>query len=158
MSFRLANFDVITLTGYLSQYFGQNQLFDFFTERFWQSQRTGGLQLLPQMLWHLFKGMFLWPQPPEPTGLSAFPGDGVVSMNWSPIVDAIGYEVCRSMCLEGPYESVAETKTNAFDDVNVANGTPYWYLIKPKFNKFKATPVVKHAAFRGPQANSVWLK
>jgi hypothetical protein len=151
VSFRLAYFDVLTLIGYLSETYGQNQLVDFLMETFWRAQKTGGVQLLPRSLWNAFKGAFLWVPAPEPTGLLAVPGDGSVKLTWAYVKSALSYRLTRATDISGPYQTIeAEIDGLEYEDISVKNGTAYWYLIAPNFAKDwpPCTPVVRHAGTR----------
>jgi hypothetical protein len=153
VSFRLANFDIITLTGYLSKYFGQDQLYDFLQATFLNAEKTGGIQSLPQMLGNLLLGLFLWPAPPPPTGLIAEPGNGVVRLRWDPIPEAIEYTICRASSYAGPYNPVGTVKVTScdpatsYDDREVVNGTAYWYSVSPVFKPWKPLPPKANAPF-----------
>jgi len=149
VSFRLAFFDIITLIGYLSENFGLDQLVDFLWENFWQAQRTGGMQLLPRMIWNLFKGLFVWQSHAAPAGLFAIPGDDMVTLGWEPVENAISYKISRATSIAGPYETLRGTvadPSNSYEDRSVVNGTPYWYLVSPNFEKWRPTPVDKSSA------------
>jgi hypothetical protein len=147
VSFRLANFDIITLAGYLAENFGQDEIYDFFAESLWQAEKAGGMQLLPRMLWYLFKGIFLWPPSGDPIRLSAGSGDGVVILRWTPVEDAASYRISRATDLAGPYQVVAEIDTNGYTDTSVTNGRLYWYIVATNFKKRKLMPVTKGTPF-----------
>jgi len=157
VSFRLASFDLLTLVGYLSQNFGQDQLLDFMDASLRNAEKTGGIQSLPSIVWRIFRGIFLWSSPPPPTGLIAVPGDGVVMLKWAPVPEAISYKVTRPTDLAGPYATVAVVANaegdeaappTVYEDWTVTNKTIYWYLVTPNFKKWKQpTPVKKDADF-----------
>jgi hypothetical protein len=149
ISFRLANFDIITLAGYLSENFGADQVYEFLAESIWQAPKTGGMQLLPGILWNLIKGIFLWQPPCDPARLTATPGDGNVSLQWTPIQDAVSYRLYRATDLAGPYILVktVDASVTRFADMAVINGVLYWYLIVPNFRPAKLMPVSKRTAF-----------
>lgn len=71
--------------------------------------------------------------PAAPTGLAASPGNGFVSLGWSPNgeSDLAGYHVYRSTTSGGPYTRINASLlgTNAFDDTGVVNGTTYFYVV-----------------------------
>lgn len=152
VSFRLANFDIITFTGYLSKYFGEGQLSDYLQESMWNAEKTGGMQMLPQIIGNLVKGIFLWPPPPQPTGLIASPGDGVVHLTWDPAEYAIAYSVNRATSLDGPYDRIALVETNSYDDATVENDTAYWYAVSAKSAEWRPMPAIKSAPFSAPRS------
>ncbi|WP_145093347.1 fibronectin type III domain-containing protein [Sporomusa sp. KB1] len=67
---------------------------------------------------------------PSPTNLTATAGDTKVSLSWTAITGATGYNVKRSATAGGPYETIA---TNVFGtsyiDNSVVNGTTYYYVV-----------------------------
>lgn len=71
--------------------------------------------------------------PGAPTGLVAEPGSGqaVLSWNYNPEVDVVGYHVYRAADPAGPYTQITAqvVETNSFTDTGLVNGTPYWYRI-----------------------------
>jgi hypothetical protein len=145
VSFRLAYFDIITFIGYLSQTYGLDQLTDFLIASFRQSEKTGGIQRLPTMLWNLVSGLFFWP-PITPTNVVAIPGDGQVRLEWAPVEGAEFYVVSRATSLGGDYEMLPpsaefEVGVPRYVDRSVSNGTTYWYLVTPRYKKWRPTPV-----------------
>ena len=153
VSFRLANFDIITLVGYLSENYGLDHVLDFLSEYASQAEKTGGVQLLPRMLGNLLKGLFYWQAPPDPTGLIAIEGNGVVTLRWAPVKGAISYKVRRATDICGPYEgpppagdAVDKVFSTIYEDYSVTNGTAYWYLVTPNFDKWTPVPVNKTSA------------
>jgi len=142
VSFRLATFDLITFVGYLSENYGQDQLFEFLWAYFWQAGKTGGIVLLPRMLLNFVKGGFLWRQPPGST-LSVKPGDGIVKLKWERMKNprynekdpesneyVNSYRVCRATDIAGTYQPLPvnkkpeEQKIDAltYDDTFALNG------------------------------------
>jgi hypothetical protein len=142
VSFRVAYFDVISLVGYLSENFSANQLYDYLIGWTWKSLTGGGIPFIPKMLINLFLGLFIWPPPPKPTGLVAFPGDGVVTLKWPRVDGADAYRLCRATAIEGPYETLplgtdaGEQRIygTTYTDREVTDGTPYWYTVAPIIN------------------------
>jgi hypothetical protein len=71
--------------------------------------------------------------PATPTGLSASPGNGSVTLDWNDVVDAnlAGYTVRRSTTSGGPYAAVSGglLGTSAYVDGTVSNGTTYYYVV-----------------------------
>ena len=74
------------------------------------------------------------PAPPAtPAGLTATPGDSVVSLVWNTSSGATGYNLKRSLVSGGPYTLLAGglTTTNYTDSV-VTNGTTYYYVVSAR--------------------------
>jgi hypothetical protein len=118
VSFRLANFDIITLLGYLSETYGADQLLDFLRANSKMAARTGGIQRLPSIAWNLLSGLLYWPHPAS-TGLVANGSDGVVMLSWTPVQNVNvqrSYRICRSEALDGDYKPVCLTKVTEYRD------------------------------------------
>jgi choline dehydrogenase-like flavoprotein len=163
VSYRLAYFDIGTLIGFLSETYGGNQLYDFLIATVWQAQFSGGILLFFRGVVNMLLGLFVWAPQPKPSTVFASPGNGVVLLKWLPVKKAIEYEVTRSFFIEGPYSSpspdgrrvlIAEKGSELFhsyEDRDVVNGTPYWYLVRPIFAKAKHTPVCKLVSKKQPE-------
>ncbi len=68
--------------------------------------------------------------PPAPTGLTARPGDGQVSLSWNASAGASGYNVKRATSSGGPYATVVSGLTSTTcTDTGLENGTTYYYLV-----------------------------
>jgi hypothetical protein len=70
--------------------------------------------------------------PAAPTGLSATPGDGSVSLDWNDNSepDLAGYDAYRSTDTGGPYDVIASDLTSSdYTDNSVSNGTTYYYVV-----------------------------
>jgi TatA/E family protein of Tat protein translocase len=63
-----------------------------------------------------------------PSGVTAKPGRGQITISWSPNPGASSYNVKRSGSSGGPYALVASTGTNSYADEGLANGT-YYYVV-----------------------------
>ena len=65
-----------------------------------------------------------------PVGLTATPGDSVISLKWNAASGATAYNLKRSLVNGGPYTLLAGglTATNYTDSV-VTNGTTYYYVV-----------------------------
>jgi beta-glucanase (GH16 family) len=72
----------------------------------------------------------LIPRPAAPTNLVANTGDSLVALSWNASAGATGYNVKRSLAVNGPYglASGGLTGTN-WADTAVTNGTPYYYVV-----------------------------
>jgi len=64
-----------------------------------------------------------------PTGLSATPASGQVSLSWAASVGASGYQVKRSTVNGGPYVMVGCAAGTSFVDTGLTNGTTYFYVV-----------------------------
>ena len=70
--------------------------------------------------------------PAAPTGLSATPGNGSVSLNWDDNSDPdfVSYTIYRSTTSGSGYVAIASGLTlSTFVDNGVANDTPYYYVV-----------------------------
>ena len=66
----------------------------------------------------------------SPTNLTATAGDSQVTLSWTAVNGAIGYNVKRSTTAGGPYTIVgANVSTTGFVDTAVTNGTTYYYVV-----------------------------
>jgi hypothetical protein len=68
--------------------------------------------------------------PPAPTGLTATPGNGRVTLSWSSSTGAVSYNVGRSTTSGGPYTTVGMPTAISFTDTSVTNGITYFYVVK----------------------------
>jgi subtilisin family serine protease len=68
-------------------------------------------------------------RPLAPTGLTVKTADGLVTLTWSPTLDADGYKVKRSTVSGGPYTVIAAPVAATFADGAVTNGTTYYYRL-----------------------------
>ncbi len=67
---------------------------------------------------------------PPPTGLTATPGDGLVTLSWSAVETATSYSVKRATTGAGPYLVLATGLTQTlYIDANLTNGQPYFYVV-----------------------------
>jgi hypothetical protein len=68
--------------------------------------------------------------PSSPTNLTATAGNAQVTLNWSAVTGATGYNVKRSTTPGGPYSTVAENVYGTtYLDTAVVNGTTYYYVV-----------------------------
>jgi hypothetical protein len=66
----------------------------------------------------------------EPTDLTATDGNSYVTLNWTTVEGATGYNVKRSTVSNGPYTTVANNVYGtSFNDTDVVNGTTYYYVV-----------------------------
>jgi fibronectin type 3 domain-containing protein len=70
--------------------------------------------------------------PAAPTGLVATAGNKQVSLDWNnnSESDMSYYIVYRSTTNGGPYSQITTRTTSDYNDVNLTNGTTYYYVIK----------------------------
>jgi uncharacterized protein (DUF1800 family)/fibronectin type 3 domain-containing protein len=72
------------------------------------------------------------PNPPiaAPTNLSATPGNGAVTLSWTPVSGATKYRVYRALASNGQTSALAtEPTAPPFNDAGLTNGTTYFYKI-----------------------------
>lgn len=70
--------------------------------------------------------------PPPPSRIVATPGDSAVLLTWQARSGATGYEIMRSTTKGGPYNligSVSGGANTSYNDLNLDNGTTYYYVI-----------------------------
>ncbi|MHB8828570.1 MAG: fibronectin type III domain-containing protein, partial [Syntrophales bacterium] len=67
---------------------------------------------------------------PAPTGMSAIPGNGEVSVSWAPVGSAVSYNVYRATARGGPYALLSSPSGPSFTDRGLTNGTPYFYVVQ----------------------------
>jgi len=67
--------------------------------------------------------------PSAPSGLSASPGNGSVSLTWNASARAGAYAIRRSTSPAGPFDPVGTVPATAFSDATVTNGTIYYYTV-----------------------------
>src|SRR5213075_3072928 len=74
--------------------------------------------------------------PDAPTGLTATPGNGSITLNWSLTgpgglpVDASTWAIYRGTASGQEQQIAAGIATNSYTDTTVANGVDYFYYIK----------------------------
>jgi RHS repeat-associated protein len=72
--------------------------------------------------------------PPVPTGLTATPGNGTVSLDWNDttVSDLAGYDVLRAATSGGPYTKVNDTRltVSSFSDAGLENGKAGYYVVR----------------------------
>ena len=149
VSFRLAYFDLATLSGYLAELFGQDHLLDYLIASLRNAESTGGIESLPSILWSLTKGLFRWFPATTTSGLNAISKPGGVSLAWPASPGATYYRIARATALSGPYTAVGgkitpkETGDKAlqYEDMDVEVGEMYWYTVTPFFGDWKPVPV-----------------
>ncbi|MBN2446408.1 MAG: HEAT repeat domain-containing protein, partial [Phycisphaerae bacterium] len=80
-----------------------------------------------------------------PTGLVATGGGGSVSLSWSPLADAEGYVVKRSITQGTGYAPVGETDLDSYLDTDVVHGTTYYYVVAAT-NEYGQSPNSQEAS------------
>ncbi|MFC0772142.1 LamG-like jellyroll fold domain-containing protein [Terrimonas alba] len=55
--------------------------------------------------------------------------NGQVDLTWATANGATSYKVKRSLTTGGPYTVIAQVSANSYSDVNVINGTGYYYVV-----------------------------
>ena len=69
--------------------------------------------------------------PPAPTSLAATVSSGAVSLSWTAVPGATGYDVSRATASAGPFTKLTSTPQAAvtYRDTSVAAGSTYWYQV-----------------------------
>jgi 6-phosphogluconolactonase (cycloisomerase 2 family) len=68
--------------------------------------------------------------PPAPLGLSAAPGNTLITLSWMASAGASSYNVKRSLVSGGPYTTIATgVVPTGFLDTGLTNYTPYYYVV-----------------------------
>jgi hypothetical protein len=66
----------------------------------------------------------------SPTSLIATAGDSQVTLSWTSVTGAIGYNIKRSTTASGPYTTIATNVTGTtYIDKTVTNGITYYYVV-----------------------------
>ncbi|WP_276500175.1 LamG-like jellyroll fold domain-containing protein [Terrimonas pollutisoli] len=55
--------------------------------------------------------------------------NGQIDLTWATANGATSYKVKRSLTTGGPYTVIAQVSANSYSDVNVINGTGYYYVV-----------------------------
>lgn len=66
---------------------------------------------------------------PAPTGLTATPGNALVTLSWNASAGATNYNVKRSTASGGPYTPIATVSGTSYTNSGLANGTTYYYMV-----------------------------
>lgn len=143
VSFREAYFDITMLLAYLTEIFGSGPMSDYFFDRYWRSETTGGVMFIPGLIWALIKGLFLWTSVPLDAPILHKPvaGDGKVNLSWDPVDGAISYKVKRATEIGGPYKWIdASVPGTSYVDTTVTNGTRYFYRVCANASKPPLSP------------------
>ncbi|WP_317259372.1 fibronectin type III domain-containing protein [Paenibacillus baimaensis] len=68
--------------------------------------------------------------PSMPLGLTATAGNAQVTLSWTAVTGATGYNIKRSTTAGGPYTTVATNVYGSpYTDTTVTNGTTYYYVV-----------------------------
>ena len=67
--------------------------------------------------------------PLPPTGLTATPGNGQVSLAWIASSGATSYRVKRATVSGGPYTTIASPTTTSYTNTGLTNGTTYYFVV-----------------------------
>jgi regulation of enolase protein 1 (concanavalin A-like superfamily) len=78
------------------------------------------------VVWHLVNGT-----PPAPTGLTATPGTGMVTLQWNASPTATSYYVKRAPAAAGPFTNIITSVVGPaiFTDAPLNNGSTYFYVV-----------------------------
>ena len=67
----------------------------------------------------------------SPDGVTAIPGNGQVSLVWSPVTSAVSYNVLRGTSKGGPYTLLTPAAPGpSFTDRELTDGTQYFYVVQ----------------------------
>jgi autotransporter-associated beta strand protein len=75
-----------------------------------------------------------------------------LDLSWDAASGAVTYKVKRSLSTGGPYTVIAQVSTTNYSDVNVANGTGYYYVISSMGNTLESGNSLE--SFGVPGSNS----
>ncbi len=67
--------------------------------------------------------------PANPANLVVVPGNGVVSLSWSPVSSATGYDVLQAAASGGPYNVVTTVTALKQTVTSLTNGMKYYFVI-----------------------------
>jgi cellulose 1,4-beta-cellobiosidase len=71
------------------------------------------------------------PAPLPATGLTALPGDGMVTLSWNPVPGAVSYKAKQALTSSGPYATDAVGITTArYVAKHLVNGTTYYFVVE----------------------------
>ena len=100
--------------------------------------------------------------PGAPTGLTATPGNGQVTLSWTAAAGAASYTVKQGTAPGGPYTTIASPTTPGAVSGGLTNGTPYYYVVSatngagegPNSAEASATPTTAPPAPTGLTATA----
>jgi len=105
------------------------------------------------------------PAPAAPTGLTALPGNGSVTLLWAASSGATSYSVKRSTTSGSGYVTITNLSSTSWLDTGLANGTTYYYVVSAigaagegtNSAQVSATPSLSAAAYLWSGAvNGTW--
>jgi hypothetical protein len=88
-------------------------------------------------VWSVASGryQFAWNVSPIPNGLTASAGNRWISLNWNPVLGAVGYNVKRSTTPGGPYTTlVSSFNTTNYNDAPVSNNFTWYYVVSTVYS------------------------
>ncbi|HVR85207.1 MAG TPA: SBBP repeat-containing protein [Planctomycetota bacterium] len=68
--------------------------------------------------------------PNAPSNLTAIAADAQITLSWTGVAGATGYDVLRSTVTGGPYTSVGTPSGTIFTDTGLTNGIAYFYIVR----------------------------
>lgn len=94
--------------------------------------------------------------PSAPLGISAIDTNGMITLSWSSVANASGYNVKRSTVSGGPYTTIAPgITTTTYSDPQVTNFTTYYYVVSALNGAGESTNSTEVNATPVPQVVSV---
>ncbi len=103
------------------------QTLDYVVDQYWNGSATNlltGTNAISALTFYAVPITLL-----PPTGLTATPGDGQVTLTWSATTAASGYRVKRATTSSGPYTEIGTPASASFSDTTATNGTTYYYVV-----------------------------
>jgi len=67
--------------------------------------------------------------PAAPASLNAYPGNGQISLRWSPVIGATNYVILRGTSSGNETVMVTGTTNTTYTDTSLFNGTNYFYVV-----------------------------
>jgi autotransporter-associated beta strand protein len=78
-----------------------------------------------------------------------------LDLHWDTAAGAVTYKVKRASISGGPYTVVAQVSTNSYNDMNVANGTGYYYVVSSMGHTLESGNSIESFGVPGSNA-STW--
>ncbi len=96
--------------------------------------------------------------PAAPSQLTATAGNATVALNWSSVASATGYIIQRATNSGGPYTPIGSATATSFADVNVLNGTTYYYVVASTNSLAEGTNSVQASATPSTNVLLAWFR
>ena len=76
----------------------------------------------------------------SPTNLTAIPGDGKVTLTWSAVQNATGYNIYRKKAGEQNFTKLTTVSGTNYNDIGLVNDVTYYYYVTAIQNGFESEP------------------